>query len=637
MYIRYFILLITLLPLSEFVFANKTLPIEVFGALPEVSMMVISPSGEKVAYRRTEYGKDLMMVYNLADKKLLRVVDMSNVKPSRIYFIDEQRLILVVRRNNLLFGYRGRHDISSAYSYNLKSDKLVQLLTLGNGIHDGQSQLGNIVGLSSDGKSAYMPSWANDSSYSLMKASLDYEKKAYHFKRGRYDVVDYFVNDKDQVLAREIYNNKHDLHRVEAQVNGEWQEIFSEKTRYRTKSFVGVTADFNYLIMLDQNSDTGHWAYYTMRLKDGKISASIFSHPNKSVEAVLSDINRVVYGVRYSGFKPSYELFNQNIHNQVNSLIQSMPNNSVRLVDHTSDWSKMIFLIEGDNKKGDYLLYEDNKLTALASQRSKIAPEQVHQIYETQFKARDGLKIPLLLTLPNAKLQSLPAIVMPHGGPESYDKIAFNWKAQYFASRGFLVIQPQFRGSKGFGSNFILKGRGEWGRKMQHDLTDAVKTLVMSGYVDANKVCIVGASYGGYAALAGAAFTPELYKCAVSINGVSDVARMLKDEKYDYGTDHWVLSYWQDSIVNGSTTENYLDEISPISHVNEVQIPILLIHGEHDEVVPVSQSENMYQKLKKANKQVKFLELKKGDHYLSNGSNRMKTLKAIDKFIMSNI
>lgn len=637
MYILRLILIVLLLSFSEFVSADEVLPIEAFGALPEVSMMVISPSGEKVAYRRTEYGKDLMMIYNLVNNKLLRAVDMSNVKPSRMYFIDEQRLILVVTRNHRLFGYRGRHDISSAYSYNVKNDKLVQLLTLGNGIHDGQSQLGKIVGLSSDGKSAYMPSWVNDSSFSLMKASLDYEKKSYHFKKGRQDVVDYFVNDTDQVLARERYNNEHDLHQVEAQINGEWRVIFSEKTRYRTKSFVGVTGDFNYLVMLDQNSSTGRWAYYTMRLKDGKISEPIFSSRNKSVEAVLTDINRVVYGVRYSGFKPSYELFNQKIHNQVGSLIQSMPNNSIRLVDHTPDWSKIIFLIEGDNKKGDYVLFDNNKLTTLASQRSQIAPEQVHQIYETEYKARDGLKIPLLLTLPNVKLKSLPAILMPHGGPESYDKIAFNWKAQYFASRGFLVIQPQFRGSKGFGSDFIIKGRGEWGRKMQHDLTDAVNTLVMSGYVDANRVCIVGASYGGYAALAGAVFTPELYKCAVSINGVSDVGRMLKDEKHDYGSDHWVLSYWKDSIVNGSTTENYLEKISPISHINEVQIPILLIHGEHDEVVPVSQSLIMYEELTKAGKQVKFLELKKGDHYLSNGSNRMKTLKAIDKFIMSHI
>lgn len=636
MYIRRYILLIAILTCSNSLFAGETLPIEAYGSLPEVSMMVISPSGEKIAYRQTEQGKDYMVVYNLADKKLLGAVDLSNIKPSTVYFIDEHRLILVVNRNTKLWGYRGRHEVSTAYSYNLKKNKLVQLLTLGLGIHDGQTQLGNIVGLSSDGKNVYMPAWTNETSYSLMRSSLD-KRKIKKFKRGSRDITDYFVNDKDQILARERYDNKEDLHRVEAQLNGKWVEIFSEKTTYITKAFVGVTADFNYLVMLDKDLNTDHFSYYTMRLKDGKISEPIFSKSDKSVESVLTDINRVVYGVRYSGFKPSYEIFNKNTHDLVESLIQSMPNNSLKLVDHTPDWKKIIFLIEGENAKGDYFIYADGKFYSVGSQRPRIAPTQVHQIHETQFKARDGLNIPLLLTLPNTELKSLPAILLPHGGPESYDKINFDWVAQYFASRGYLVIQPQFRGSDGFGIDFILKGRGEWGRKMQHDLTDAVNVLIKSEYVDANKVCIVGFSYGGYAALAGATFTPSLYQCAVSINGVGDVKQMLEDEKREYGSDHWLLSYWQDSITKGTIAKGHLDKISPIKHVKNVQIPILLIHGEYDEVVPVSQSENIYDELKDANKEVEFMELEKGDHYLSNSINRMQTLRVVDKFIMKHL
>ncbi|GAA6172504.1 S9 family peptidase [Colwellia sp. KU-HH00111] len=631
-----FIILFLSLSITALSSANETLPIEIYGALPEVSMMVISPSGEKIAYRRTEQEKDYMVIYNLADNKLLGAMDLSNIKPSDVYFIDEKKLIIVVKRNNRLWGYRGRHEISSAYAYDLEKNKMVQLLTLGSGIHDGQTQLGNIVGLSADGDSVYMPAWANATSFSLMRASLE-RRKVKQFKRGNRDVIDYFVNDQDTILARVLYNNKLDLHSIEALTDGKWHQIFSEKTIFPTKSFVGLTPDFKHLIMLDKNANTGHIAYYTMRLKDGKISNAIFSKSNKSVESVLTDINRVVYGVRYAGFKPSYELFNQKTHNLVASIIQSMPNNSLRLVNHTPDWSKMIFLIEGEHAKGDYFIYANGKFSSVGSQRSRIAPTQVHQVYETEFKARDGLKIPLLLTLPNIELKALPAILMPHGGPESYDRVGFDWMAQFFASRGFLVIQPQFRGSDGFGSDFILKGRGEWGQKMQHDLTDAVKTLIKSDYVNPNKVCIVGASYGGYAALAGAAFTPELYQCAVSINGVADVKRMLKDEKNEYGSDHWVLAYWQESIINGTTANNHLKKISPITHINNIKIPILLIHGEYDEVVPIRQSENMYEELKDAGKPVEFITLEKGDHHLSKGGNRMKALKAIDNFIMSAI
>jgi dipeptidyl aminopeptidase/acylaminoacyl peptidase len=631
-----FILFIALLVFTEIVSADEILPIDVYGDLPEVSMMVISPSGEKIAYRQTQQGKDYISVYNLADEKVLGSIDVSQIKPSYVYFIDEQRLILVVKRSSRLWGYRGRHEVSSAYSYNLANNKMNQLLTLGSGIDEGQTQIGTIVGLSSDGKSVYMPAWINETSFSLMKTALD-KAKVKRFKRGSADVIDYFVNDGDQILARELYDNEEDSHRVEAQINGRWQEIFREKTAVRSKSFVGLTPDFNYLIMLDENADTDRVAYYTMRLTDGKISEPIFSQANKSVESVLTDINRVVYGVRYGGFKPSYKIFNEKIHHLVESLIQSMPNNSLRLVSHTPDWKKIVFLIAGDNAKGDYLIHSEGKFSLVSSQRPRIAATKVHQIYQTQFEARDGLKIPLLLTLPKATLKSLPAIVMPHGGPESYDEITFNWMAQYFASRGFLVVQPQFRGSDGFGGDFILKGRGEWGRKMQHDLTDAVQTLIKLDYVDANKICIVGASYGGYAALAGATFTPKLYQCAVSINGVADVKQMLEDEEHDYGEDHWLLSYWQKNIINGELAKDHLEKISPITHVKDVQIPILLIHGEYDLVVPFSQSKNMYEKLKEAGKQVKLVELPAGDHHLSNGINRLEALKAVDTFIMNNI
>jgi len=636
MYNCRFIFLIILLAFVKLSSADDLLPIEVYGDLPKVSMMVISPSGNKIAYRQTQQGKDYIMVYSLADEKLLGSIDVSKIKPSNLYFIDEQRLILVVKRSSRLWGYIGRHEVSSAYSYNIAKNKTIQLLTVGIGIHGGQTELGHIVGLSSDGKSVYMPAWINKTSFSLMRTALD-KVKVKRFKRGSQEVVDYFVNDKDQILARELYDNEKDLHRVEAQINGRWQEVFREKTAYPTKSFVGLTPGFDYLIMLDKNADTDHVDYYTMRLTDGKISDPIFSQPNKSVESVLTNINRVVYGVRYSGFRPSYEIFNEKINQLVESLIQSMPNNSLTLVDHTPDWEKIIFLITGDNAKGDYLIHSDGKFSLLSSQRPRIAGTKVHPIYETQFEARDGLTIPLLLTLPSAKLKYLPAIVMPHGGPESYDEITFNWMAQFFASRGFLVVQPQFRGSDGFGGDFILKGKGEWGRKMQHDLTDAVETLIKYDYVDADRICIIGSSYGGYAALAGATFTPKLYQCAVSINGVANVKQMLEDEENDYGEDHWVLSYWQESISNGTIGKDYLEKISPIFHVNNVQIPILLIHGEHDVVVPFSQSENMYEKLKVAGKQVQIIELQEGDHHLSNGINRLEALKAIDTFIMNNI
>jgi dipeptidyl aminopeptidase/acylaminoacyl peptidase len=232
---------------------------------------------------------------------------------------------------------------------------------------------------------------------------------------------------------------------------------------------------------------------------------------------------------------------------------------------------------------------------------------------------------------------NLPTIVLPHGGPASYDTIGFDWLPQYFTSRGYLVVQPQFRGSEGFGTVHKKKGHGELGRKMQDDLTDAVNMLVQEGKTDPERVCIVGWSYGGYAALAGAAFTPELYKCVVSINGLSDISSMLKDDRQKYGDDHWVVSYFDKIISKGKLDEDHIDNISPINSVENIKAPVLLIHGERDLVVPFSQSEDMFDEMKDAEKQVTFIELEDGNHHLSNAKNRVKALEAIDKFLKKHI
>ena len=390
--------------------------------------------------------------------------------------------------------------------------------------------------------------------------------------------------------------------------------------------------------MLNKDKKHGRVAYFTMSLADGKISDTTFSHKDKDVERLLTDINRVVHGVRYSGFTPTYEFFDNKLNARIRGINHAMPNNAFIVADYTPDWSSIILYMDGQNSSGDYVLYQTSTLSRLASIRAAITPETVNPITQYSFKARDGLIIPTLMTKPvNSKLEKLPAIILPHGGPESYDTISFDWMSQYFANQGYLVIQPQFRGSTGFGPEHTLAGRGQWGKAMQDDLTDAVKDLINKGFIDKDKICIVGSSYGGYAALAGAAFTPDLYQCAVSINGVADVEAMLKKEKINYGSDHWVVSYWQDLISNGDINKDHLKQISPINHIKNINIPILLIHGELDQIVPISQSEEMFDELEDADKKANFIELEKGDHYLSKGKNRMQALRKIDEFIKKHI
>ena len=313
----------------------------------------------------------------------------------------------------------------------------------------------------------------------------------------------------------------------------------------------------------------------------------------------------------------------------------------MHLVDWTADWKHVVVRVEGSQYVGDYLIFsEGEKPSRVTSSRLKISHDQINPIVIEEFKARDGLTIPTLLTIPRNQTQNpanLPAVIMPHGGPASQDRVGFNYTAQALASRGFLVIQPQFRGSTGFGKKLYEAGFGEWGKAMQNDLTDAVAEFTKKGLVDSDRVCIVGASYGGYAALAGVAFTPDLYKCAVSINGVSHLPKMLNEDKQRYGKKHWVLDYWNRSILDGDYDQNTLKEVSPYFSADKIKAPVLLIHGEDDKVVEFSQSKLMEKAIKKQKGQVKLIKLKNDDHYLQDSKTRIQALNEMVKFVESNI
>ena len=622
--------------------AKENLPaLNIFAKNPEISLMTLSPDGSRIAFKTFQNEQEVLLIKDIASGQTLGGTALSGIDVKVAYFIDNFRVILRASEYKKLHGFKGMHNVSSAFVYDLKTKEVRQLLTPGYGIYKGQTSLGGIVGLSPDKNTAYMPAYYSSDRgsnvYTLMKVNLEKKKKPRQIFIGTKDAVDFFVDENGEPLVRERFNDKTNNHRVQSYINGEWIDIFSETTAYRYRSFSGLTPDRKSLVMT-KTGDNGRRQYFTMSLKDGTISEPIFSRDDADVEQVLTDIQRVVYGVRYSGFKPSYAFFDQQLTQNFKVIQSAMPESSFSLIDHTPDWSKMIFKLEGGEQAGEYIMFANNSFSFLAASRAKVSADIVNPVSEYSYKARDGLNIPTLLTYPKGKTkQKLPVVIMPHGGPESYDRISYDWLAQYLASRGVLVIQPQFRGSKGFGIDHLLKGRGEWGKKIQNDISDAVIALSKENMIDPDRVCIFGWSYGGYAALAGATFTPDLYQCAISINGISDVESMLDFEKREHGQYSETYSYWQEVINKNSQDENFLHGISPINFVDKVKIPVLLIHGQRDKVVDFDQSDDFFDALEDADKDVKLLELKGEGHYLLKNESRIKALTAIDDFLKKHL
>ncbi|MES2825227.1 MAG: prolyl oligopeptidase family serine peptidase [Pseudomonadota bacterium] len=626
-----------------------------YGTLPEIQLIAISPSSDLVAFRKVTNEFDRVVITSLSAHKQIASIDVKEIQPQGIYFLNEDQLVLRASEYKKIDRIIDSFDISTAFLYNLNDKSIRQLLIPGEEpVVKGQTGLGNLIGLSSDGKYAYMPAFSfvttlgpdvslklDRADFSLLKVNLKEKKPPFIFNKGTKSTYDFFVDDKDNVLAQISYDQNSNLHRVRARQNDEWVEIFREKIEVIEKSFVGVTPDFKSLVVLDTNEKTGRMAYYTMSLADGTLSEPIFNREDADIEETLESFQRVVYGVRYAGFNPSYQFFDAKLNQRMQDIVAKFPEQSVYLSDFSKDWKNLVVRVAGSNSPSDYYLFSEGKEPQfLTSSYPAIKAEDLHPTGKVTFTARDGLKIPTLLTIPKDKvstMKNLPTIIMPHGGPESHDSIDFNYRAQAFADNGYLVIQPQFRGSNGFGLKHFQAGLGEWGKKMQDDITDAVNFAVKKGITDPNRVCIVGTSYGGYAALAGGAFSPDLYKCVVAIAGVSELKSFLSWSKMERGGKSSAVSYWKRQFANGEIDNTALAAVSPVNFAENFKAPVLLIHGSRDETVPIKQSEDMNSALKSAKKKVTYIELKGENHFLQESETRLKTLEATVKFVNENI
>lgn len=627
--------------------SQQLVPIEVYGELPSKTNVVISPSANRLAFRDTSKGQDNLLVIDLKAGKPIAKLDVSKQRVDHLYFVNDDKIIIRSSNHQGFVDFYGDYDVSSASLFNIKNNTIDQMLTPGRVI-DAQLGMGTVIGISDDEKWAYMPALLINKAdpdlppYGVVKVNLDDPKRAPRIvTRGTRDTKSYFLTQDKEPLARVRYNSESHVHSLQVHEDGSWRTIYKETKGLPNKTFVAIMPDYKGLLFSQTEGDSDYRSYYRMELADGAISGPIFAREDASVARVITDINKVVQGARYRGFQPSYEFLDPKIDGLFKSIAEAMPNDSIRLVDYTPNWSHLIFRFEGDGMPGDYGMYHDGSFQYLATSRPNLDPAQMAPVEITSYQARDGLTIPTLLTRPVgvSKSKPLPTVVLPHGGPASYDSKGFDWLAQYFASRGMLVIQPQYRGSIGFGYDHYEKGDGQWGKRMQDDLIDAVNVLVKSGHVDKDNVCIVGASYGGYAALAGVSFSPETFKCAISINGVTDLEELYYKKKRRNDGNSISLRYFSETVVGGDkkVTDDYLQSISPVNFAEQITAPVLLIHGENDEVVEARQSKAMHRSLQWHKKDSELIILEGEDHYLSSSKTRLQALQAIEAFIQKHM
>ena len=347
--------------------------------------------------------------------------------------------------------------------------------------------------------------------------------------------------------------------------------------------------------VIDDSNTDALWLYDAY---EDKFVEKIFEHPKYDVGGiVISEKTQKPSYISYYGEKPERVWLDEDLKAVYDSIESSFPNDKVSIGSWTNEEDKAIITTWSDTNPGEMYFYDRTKgnIAFIAKSRPWINKDEMSPMLPISFEARDGLTVNGYLTLPkNSDGKNLPLIVNPHGGPNARDYWGYNPEHQFLASRGYAVLSMNFRGSTGYGRKHVKEANRQWGRKMQDDVTDSVNWAVEQGIADADNVCIYGASYGGYAVMAGITKTPDMYKCAVNYVGVTDMALLFSERPKI-----WEIWDEQQKIEIGDyeNEKEYLDAVSPINLVDRISTPLYIVHGVRDWRVDIKHAQKLRKEL----------------------------------------
>ena len=409
-----------------------------------------------------------------------------------------------------------------------------------------------------------------------------------------------------------------------------WSDLSTYDVRDNS-GFYPLAVDPQKNIVYGFEKTDGRDALVSISLDPALEKKVVFAHPQVDVTGLIRvGRDRRVVGASYALDHREAIYFDPTVSSLVTSLGKALGGKSIHIGDMSSDGQKVLVWAGSDIDPGQYYLFDRTarKLSPLMPDRPELADRQLAKMQSVSFKAGDGVTIPAYLTLPPGKetAKGLPAIVMPHGGPEARDEWGFDWMVQYYAARGFAVIQPQFRGSAGFGEQWLMRnGYRSW-RKAINDVVDAGRWLVAQGIADPARLTIAGWSYGGYAALQAQVIDPDLFKAVVAIAPVTDFGDRLRRAQFD-------SSYLVQQQRMGTGTE--AEEASPSSHAAQFRAPVLMFHGTADRNVDITQAKIMQGKLEGAGKRSRLVIYDGLAHGLNDSDARADMLQQSADFLLA--
>ncbi|MCA1199279.1 S9 family peptidase [Sphingomonas sp. R647] len=609
--------------------ARPPLPLEVFAELPQIERPRISPNGKRIVARLARDGQMFLAVIAVDGGVAPTYIHPGKVDLNWWRWVNDDWIVVGVGREQNVEGTN--FYVRRAIGIQTSTGQMVPIAD-----KDAAQRGDDIVWAARDGSArvmlAYQTSIYIDRPGFWSKVEeVDLATGKRRLVQGpREGVLDWYA-DRDGVIRMGIGSSLDGrssrlLYRESADA-----PVRTVDRAKRGKDRLTVPSlflrDKNKALVIEDD-EQGYSALYEYDLATLQRGKQLFATPGYDVGGVIANINGDGFaGVYVEENRPMIRWIDPEMAAMHTAIAGQVKGGQVEISSLSRDGQAAVVNVGGADSPGAWLVFRNDTrvLSPLAFDNRTIGLKRMHPVRTIRYKARDGLEIAAVLTLPRGKTGKLPLIVMPHGGPSVRDSEVWDWWAQFLADRGYAVVQPNYRGSTGYGTKFQDKGEGQWGLAMQDDLDDAIKALADQGIADPKRVCMVGASYGGYAALRAAQRDGDKYRCAVSYAGVSDLNRMLRHQRgflFAEARGDWLRAQAPD-----------LKDVSPVNFPAAFSIPVLLMHGEEDRVVPIIQSRVMAQKLKSAGKDVTYIVQPLADHHFTRQEDRVEFLKALEAFL----
>lgn len=427
--------------------------------------------------------------------------------------------------------------------------------------------------------------------------------------------VQVWVRDVDSVDWRRIHRSEHFV----GQAVRPLKVLYNGRYLYLFSNHEGRTGLYRY----DLEQETGGFERVYL---DDRYDMSYFVYD--------PDTDRPLY-VAYMADLPQRHYFDEDAERLHNTVNRVLPGTVERVTDSDRAGNRHVIVSSGPGEPPVYYLMDEaaGTITEIASSYPNLDLADMAAVEAFSYPARDGTDIPSYLAVPGAiDGPPYPLVVWPHGGPHARRDQDFFMLRQFIATRGYAMFMPNFRGSTGYGNEFYRDGWREWGGLMQTDVTDGVQYLIDEGIADPDRICIVGWSYGAYSALMGAVQTPELYRCAIAINGVYDLVESQRELGRDFqrGAQLW----WRNTMGDDP---DELARVSPARRADEIRVPVLIIFAEEDRNIPHGQHGLMVNAMREAGVRYEERVFEEGDHSMSYGPSMQETLELVESFLERNL